>query len=163
MEASKVDLLREALCEFAHAYALIDPIPLSLAPNTSPAPPVRPLRRAALPIDARLSLSDVSFELLKQLRGLEPFGNANRTPNFISRIALHSGPLVIGRDKTHVRFTSIAVDAPASASAAGSSSASATPTPASASTPSNSTSAQQQKASPFLVSFCLTCGAHFIR
>jgi single-stranded-DNA-specific exonuclease len=80
-----VDALREAVC--AHARE-------SLAAGLPEAP---------LVIDGELAFEDVTHELMKHLDRLEPFGERNEAPVFLSRdLRLASPPRIVGADRTHM-------------------------------------------------------------
>jgi single-stranded-DNA-specific exonuclease len=57
-----------------------------------------------LTIDHRLSLSDLSFELLDELTRLEPFGQSNLRPKFILEDIDPIDLQTVGREHSHLRF-----------------------------------------------------------
>jgi single-stranded-DNA-specific exonuclease len=57
-----------------------------------------------LPIDAEVPLGALSWELLQQLQILEPFGQANPQPVFMSRHVRVSGAWARGADSQHLKL-----------------------------------------------------------
>jgi single-stranded-DNA-specific exonuclease len=57
-----------------------------------------------LDIDCQIQETDLSFELLKQFAGLEPFGIQNKKPVLLIENVLAHGAQLIGRDKNHLKF-----------------------------------------------------------
>jgi single-stranded-DNA-specific exonuclease len=85
IEADKVDLLREAI----NAGARED---LS---NGLPDIP--------LTIDGELAFEDMNVELMRHLDRMEPYGERNEAPVFLSRdLRLATPPRVVGADRTHM-------------------------------------------------------------
>ena len=59
--------------------------------------------RPVLEIDAELRLSQVTWELVEQLRQLEPHGEGNQRPRFLLSDLLVGGVDPVGKDGRHVR------------------------------------------------------------
>lgn len=58
-----------------------------------------------LPVDAEIDLSQMSWELQKELSQLEPCGYANPQPLFVSRSAHVVDHRAVGREKRHLKLT----------------------------------------------------------
>ena len=61
--------------------------------------------RHSLSADAEVPLSQLNFELLKQLEGLQPTGYGNPEPVFISRKVKAQGARVVGADGKHLKLS----------------------------------------------------------
>lgn len=59
---------------------------------------------AELKVDATLALEDISQETFKEIESLEPFGQMNKVPIFISRGVRARDVKFVGREDNHVRF-----------------------------------------------------------
>jgi len=59
---------------------------------------------AELKVDATLTMQDISQETFKEIESLEPFGQMNKAPVFISREVQARDVKFVGRDDNHVRF-----------------------------------------------------------
>ena len=59
---------------------------------------------AELKIDAALTMQDISQETFKEIESLEPFGQMNKVPIFISREVKARDVKFVGRESQHVRF-----------------------------------------------------------
>jgi single-stranded-DNA-specific exonuclease len=57
-----------------------------------------------LKIDTELNLADLSFDLFKKLKQLEPFGQANPQPVFVSRKVRVSNVRLVGLKKQHLKL-----------------------------------------------------------
>ncbi|MFQ5483412.1 MAG: DHH family phosphoesterase, partial [Nitrospinaceae bacterium] len=56
-------------------------------------------------IDAEVTLKELDWELFREVRQLEPYGQLNPTPVFLARGTTCKNPRVIGKGRDHVRFT----------------------------------------------------------
>lgn len=61
--------------------------------------------RHSLSADAEVPLSQLNFELLKQLEGLQPTGYGNPEPVFISRKVKAQGARTVGADAKHLKLS----------------------------------------------------------
>ncbi len=59
---------------------------------------------AELKVDTTLSMPDITHELYKEIEILEPFGQMNKIPIFISRDVRARDVKFVGREDNHVRF-----------------------------------------------------------
>ena len=59
---------------------------------------------AELKVDATLTMQDISQETFKEIESLEPFGQMNKVPIFISREVRARDVKFVGREDNHVRF-----------------------------------------------------------
>jgi single-stranded-DNA-specific exonuclease len=59
---------------------------------------------AELKVDATLTMQDISQETFKEIESLEPFGQMNNVPVFISREVRARDVKFVGREDNHVRF-----------------------------------------------------------
>jgi single-stranded-DNA-specific exonuclease len=59
---------------------------------------------AELKVDATLTMQDISQETFKEIESLEPFGQMNKVPVFISREVRARDVKFVGREDNHVRF-----------------------------------------------------------
>ena len=57
-----------------------------------------------LKVDATLRVQDISQELFGEIENLEPFGQMNKVPVFISREVRARDVKFVGREDNHVRF-----------------------------------------------------------
>jgi len=59
---------------------------------------------AELKVDATLTMEDITQELFGEIESLEPFGQMNKVPIFISREVRARDVKFVGREDNHVRF-----------------------------------------------------------
>ena len=59
---------------------------------------------AELKVDATLTMQDISQETFREIESLEPFGQMNKVPIFISREVRARDVKFVGREDNHVRF-----------------------------------------------------------
>ena len=59
---------------------------------------------AELKVDTTLTMQDISQETFKEIESLEPFGQMNKVPIFISREVRTRDVKFVGREHQHVRF-----------------------------------------------------------
>lgn len=59
---------------------------------------------AELNVDATLAMQDITQATFKEIESLEPFGQMNKVPVFISREVKARDVKFVGRDNNHVRF-----------------------------------------------------------
>jgi single-stranded-DNA-specific exonuclease len=59
---------------------------------------------AELKVDATLRMEDITQELYGEIESLEPFGQMNKVPIFISREVRARDVKFVGREDNHVRF-----------------------------------------------------------
>lgn len=59
---------------------------------------------AELKVDATLTMEDISQDTFKDIESLEPFGQMNKVPIFISREVRARDVKFVGREDNHVRF-----------------------------------------------------------
>jgi len=57
-----------------------------------------------LEIDAEISASDVGWELISDLKKMEPFGEGNRQPVFCSRSFIVSEMKIVGNGQKHLKL-----------------------------------------------------------
>ncbi len=59
---------------------------------------------AELKVDATLAMQDITQDTFKEIESLEPFGQMNKVPVFISREVQARDVKFVGQDEKHVRF-----------------------------------------------------------
>ena len=59
---------------------------------------------AELNVDATLTMQDITQDTFREIESLEPFGQMNKVPVFISREVRARDVKFVGRDNSHVRF-----------------------------------------------------------
>lgn len=58
--------------------------------------------------DIEMEIDDIGSDLLKEIKNLEPFGEANPSPKFILRANELIYPTLVGKNKEHIKFKTMA-------------------------------------------------------